>query len=87
MRARDRYGNVLELTRIVGDCDEGYCESVSRTDRGTAVVRGVVLHSALVSQGEVLAEVSINMLLAAARALNGRDSGDCRREQLAMGEQ
>ncbi len=69
MKARDRQGHVLELTRIAGDWSIDECECVSRTDRGTAVVRGTVLRSVDTPQGDVLAEISIKLLLEAARTL------------------
>jgi hypothetical protein len=34
---------VVELTRLVGECDEGECPTLYATDRGTFVVQGGIL--------------------------------------------
>lgn len=68
MRATDRHGTPVELTRIAGDCKDDDCPAVLLTDRGTVAVQGDTLH-ADTPDGESVLELPIEVLLEAARAL------------------
>ncbi len=68
MRATDRHGRPVELTKIASDCYRGDCPTVSLTDRGTAAIQGDVLQ-AETPGGEGVIEIPLKLLLEAARAL------------------
>jgi hypothetical protein len=64
-------GGDVELTTLVtGNCKDGDCPKVYRTDRGTIGVQGYVLDRAT-PDGEALVEIPAELLLEAARALGG----------------
>jgi hypothetical protein len=74
-RPRRSEGNVMELTRIAGTCDEGGddcgqgdCPTVYTTDRGTIAVQGYTV-TRRVPDGEAVVEIPREILLEAARAL------------------
>lgn len=64
-------GGDMELTKIAdGNCKDGDCPTVYRTDRGTIGVQGYLLDRAT-PDGEALVEIPAELLLEAARALGG----------------
>lgn len=60
----------MELTEIAGggNCKDGDCPKVFRTDRGTIAVRGDQLAHPT-AEGEAIVEIPAEVLLEAARAL------------------
>jgi hypothetical protein len=60
----------MELTKIAGDCKDGDCPAVYRTDRGTVAVQGLRL-SHPVPESEAVVEIPAGLLAEAARALGG----------------
>ena len=61
----------MELTKIAaGNCKDGDCPTVYRTDRGTVGVQGYVLDRTT-QDGEAMVEIPAELLLEAARALGG----------------
>lgn len=61
----------MELTMIAdGNCKDGDCPTVYRTNRGTIGVQGYLLDQAT-PDGEALVEIPAELLLEAARALGG----------------
>lgn len=61
----------MELTRIAGgNCKDGDCPAVYRTDRGSVAVQGYrVPHPA--PEGEAVVEIPAELLAEAMRALGG----------------
>lgn len=60
----------MELTKIAGNCKDGDCPAVYRTDRGTIAVQGDRLsHPA--PDHEAIVEIPLALLAEAARALGG----------------
>ncbi len=60
----------MRLTKIAGeDCDDDDCLAVYRTDRGTVGVQGTVLSEVTCPDGEAIVEITVDLLLRAARAL------------------
>lgn len=57
------------LTKIAGDCDDDDCEAIYRTRRGTIRVRGTQMTDVDCSNGEAMVEISVDLLLSAARAV------------------
>jgi hypothetical protein len=61
----------MELTTLAtGNCKDGDCPTVYRTDRGTVGVQGYLIDRAA-PDGEALVEIPAELLLEAARALGG----------------
>lgn len=60
----------MELTMIAGDCKDGDCPAVYRTDRGTIAVQGGRL-AVPAPDGEAIVEIPARLLAEAARALGG----------------
>jgi hypothetical protein len=59
-----------ELTKIAGDCKDGDCPTVYRTDRGTIAVQGDRLAHPT-PEHEAIVEIPLELLAEAARALGG----------------
>lgn len=61
----------MRLTKIAGeDCDDDDCLAVHRTDRGTVGVQGTAPSEVTCPDGEVIVEITVDLLLRAARALS-----------------
>jgi hypothetical protein len=61
----------MELTTLAaGNCKDGDCPTVYRTERGTIGVQGYVIDR-VTPDGEALVEIPAELLLEAARALGG----------------
>ncbi len=60
---------MVELTRLVGECDEGECPTLYATDRGTLVVQGGILtdHNREVPEHEALVEIPVELIRKAVR--------------------
>lgn len=59
----------MELTKIAdGNCKDGDCPAVYRTDRGTIAVQGDQI-SRPTPDGEAIVEIPVELLREAARAL------------------
>lgn len=58
----------MELTRIAGNCKDGDCPTVYRTDRGTLAVQGYQIAHATPA-AEAVVEIPAELLMEAARAL------------------
>jgi len=59
----------MELTRIAdGNCKDGDCPTVYRTDRGTIAVQGYRLDR-MTPAGEAIVEIPAELLAEAVRAL------------------
>jgi hypothetical protein len=69
MKAVDGQGRTVELTKIAGECEDGSCPTIYRSDRRTAGVQGYTLRGEDAPDGEAVVEVPIQVLLEAARAL------------------
>jgi hypothetical protein len=69
VRAVDVQGRTVELTKIAGECNDGPCPTIYRSDRRTAGVQGYALQGPDTPDGEAVVEVPIRVLLEAARAL------------------
>ncbi|MFF1909169.1 hypothetical protein [Kitasatospora sp. NPDC058218] len=54
----------MELTRLVGSCDEGECPTLYLTDRGTLAVQGerVSEHDLQIPAHEALVEIPIELI-------------------------
>ena len=63
-------GRLMELTKIAGNCKDGDCPTVYRTDRGTIAVQGDRL-SHPTPDHEAIVEIPLALLAEAARALGG----------------
>jgi len=61
---------MLELTQIAGNCKDGDCPRVFRTNRGTIAVQGDRL-ARTTPDGEAVVEIPVELLAEAARALGG----------------
>ena len=61
---------MLELTKIAGNCKDGDCPQVFRTNRGTVAVQGDRLAHPT-PEGEAVVEIPVELLAEAARALGG----------------
>ena len=59
-----------ELTKIAGNCKDGDCPTVYRTDRGTIAVQGDRLAHPVPAH-EAVVEIPVELILEAARALGG----------------
>jgi hypothetical protein len=59
---------IMELTRIAGNCKDGDCPTVYRTDRGTVAVQGNRV-ARTTPEGEAVVEIPAELLVEAARAL------------------
>ncbi len=61
---------VVELTRLVGECEDGECPTLYATDRGTLVVQGDILtdHGREVPGHEALVEIPVELIRKAVRA-------------------
>lgn len=70
MRATDRHGRPVGLSKIAGGCDDGPCPTIYRSDRRTVGVQGYVLAAPETPAGEAVVEVPVEVLLEAARALS-----------------
>lgn len=59
----------MELTRLVGSCDEGECPTLYLTDRGTLAVQGEHLteHDLQIPAHETLVEIPIELIRKAIR--------------------
>lgn len=61
----------MKLTKIAGeDCDDDDFLAVYRTDRGTVGVQGTVLSDVTCPDGEAIVEITVDLLLRAARGLS-----------------
>jgi hypothetical protein len=61
----------VKLTKIAGaGCDDDDCPAVYRTDRGTVGVQGIVLSEFTCPDGEIIVEITVDLLLRAARAIS-----------------
>jgi hypothetical protein len=60
----------VELTKIAGNCKDGDCPTIYRTDRGTVAVQGYRLDLAT-PETEAVVEIPDELLAEAARALGG----------------
>jgi hypothetical protein len=59
----------MELSRISGgDCGNGDCPTIYRTDRGTLVIQGYRLADIRTPDGETVVEIPVKLLREAARA-------------------
>ncbi|MFE0027955.1 hypothetical protein [Amycolatopsis sp. NPDC059021] len=61
----------MKLKRLAGDCDDNDCAKVSLTEWGTVVVQGDLLQpegDLHPGRGEAAVEISLDLLLEAARA-------------------
>lgn len=58
-----------ELTRLVGDCDEGECPAIYRTDRGTLAFQGeqILDHGREIPAHETMVEIPIELIRKAIR--------------------
>ena len=66
----DRSIIAVELWRISGgDCGNGDCPTIHRTDRGTVVVRGYRVPGVETPDGETVVEIPARLLREAADAL------------------
>lgn len=59
----------MALTKIAGDCDDDDCEAVYCTRHGTIRVRGTLITDVACPDGEAMVEISVELLLSAARAV------------------
>ncbi|MDF3293751.1 MULTISPECIES: hypothetical protein [Streptomyces] len=59
----------MKLTRLVGECEEGDCPTIYRTDRGTLAIQGerIADHGLIVSPHETLVEIPVDLIRKAAR--------------------
>ncbi|MFJ2805669.1 hypothetical protein ACIPLC_13910 [Kitasatospora sp. NPDC086801] len=59
----------MELTRLVGSCDEGDCPTLYLTDRGTLAVQGVQVteHDLRIPAHEILVEIPVELIRKAVR--------------------
>jgi hypothetical protein len=60
----------MELTKIAGNCKDGDCPTVYRTDRGTIAVQGDRLERPTPAH-EAIVEIPVELLTEAARAFGG----------------
>ncbi|MGH3941066.1 MAG: hypothetical protein ACRDTG_20985 [Pseudonocardiaceae bacterium] len=59
----------MELTKIAGDYDDDDCEAVYRTRCGAITVRGTLMTDVNCPDGEAMVEISVELLVSAARAV------------------
>ncbi|MER5651214.1 hypothetical protein [Streptosporangium sp. NPDC002524] len=62
----------MRLTKVGGECDEGTCPAIFKTDRGTYVVQGskvVEEHGLEIPDHETIAEIPEELLRQVARDL------------------
>ncbi|MEV8322397.1 hypothetical protein [Kitasatospora sp. NPDC056731] len=59
----------MELTKLVGSCDEGDCPTLYLTDRGTLAVQGVQVteHDLRIPAHEILVEIPVELIRKAVR--------------------
>ncbi|TQF05904.1 hypothetical protein E6W39_31360 [Kitasatospora acidiphila] len=59
----------MQLTRLVGSCDDGECPTLYLTDRGTLAVQGeqVTEHGLQIPSHEKLVEIPIELIRKAVR--------------------
>ncbi|MEV6972000.1 hypothetical protein [Kitasatospora sp. NPDC093806] len=59
----------MQLTRLVGSCDEGECPTLYLTDRGTLAVQGerVTEHHIRLPAHEALVEIPVELIRKALR--------------------
>ncbi|SFF63324.1 hypothetical protein SAMN05216251_12225 [Actinacidiphila alni] len=59
----------MELTRLVGSCDDGDCPTLYVTDRGTLAVQGTRLteHGLSIPAHETMVEIPVDLIRKAIR--------------------
>ncbi|GHF14366.1 hypothetical protein [Streptomyces morookaense] len=59
----------MALTRLVGDCDEGECPTIYRTERGTLAFQGGLItdHGLQIPAHEAVVEIPVELIRKAVR--------------------
>ncbi|MGH3888822.1 MAG: hypothetical protein ACRDSZ_20070 [Pseudonocardiaceae bacterium] len=60
----------MTLIKIAGDCKDGDCPAVYRTERGTIGVKGTPLEGVDCPGNEAIVEIPIDLLRRAARVIS-----------------